>query len=454
MDKSRRRLENEIKFSDAQIAYLKEHDSLTGMVNLPVIRKNIEHLIQDHDHDALAVLLLGVDCFRLINGTLGSIAGDLILQKISQRIHLHCQKNDLLARKGGDEFLIVIPNISSKEAARRAKLILQTVNKPFFIDGEEINITASIGISLYPKDATCAEDLLIYADFALHHVKEMGKNNYVFFTKKIGQARKYIQLIQNDLNNAIKNRQLFLNYQPKIDTHSQRIVGAEALLRWKHPHLGLIAPDHFIPIAEKMGLIASLGNWVLQQGCLQAKRWQCMHPKPLIMAVNVSAKQFYDFRIKEPLLISHIQSALEESSLPAELLELEITESALMRDDEASKCILKKIKELGVVLACDDFGVGYASFGQLKKLPIDVLKIDKSLIKDITTDSIDVTIIRAIITIARRLHIKIVAEGVENEAQFLLLKDLGCDMVQGNYFCKAIDAQSLEEKFIQAQLKL
>lgn len=442
--KSRKTLEVEVISDDAKIMYLNTHDKLTGVGDFTLIREQIDKQIKNNPHRAMAILLLDIDEFGFVNNTLGSASGDLILQKVVQRMLLHIHQGDLLGRKGGDEFISLLQDVDSHEASKRATLMLKTLNDPFFISNQKINISASLGISLYPDDAQCAEDLLIAADFALNQVKETGKSNYRRFTKSLGKRMKYLQVLQKDLHQAITQNELFVLYQPKISTRDQAIKGAEALLRWRHPTLGVISPLSFIPIAEKTGLIVPIGEWILCQACMQGMAWNKANSKrPISVSVNVSARQFQSFQTGRNSLVTTVRKQLKNTMLSPELLELEITESIFMKEDRQTRSTLKKLKDLGVLLSCDDFGVGYSSFSQLKKVPIDILKIDQSLIADIPHNQVDVTIVRSIIAIARQLHIKVIAEGVEHEAQFLTLMDLGCDMVQGNYFSKAVDASKI-----------
>ncbi len=410
-------------------------DPLTGIASLICLRESLETLVVRQPGVDLSVLQLGVDNFKVVNDMLGSVIGDLVLQQLVVRLQALLPKNAMLARKSGDEFLLVLLDSGAQKIRLWVKKILQELSRPFLLAGQTIYITVSIGISTYPKHSQMIDELLGFADFALSHIKERSENNYQFYTQYIGKKSHYTHLIQQDLHRAIDQQQLLLYYQPKICCRDERIIGVEALLRWQHPRLGLIAPDAFIPIAEKRGLIMTIGEWVLMQACMQAKIWQKTHHEAIVMAVNVSLRQVQ--RVHGRRLIDVIAQILKATALPPHLLELEITESTLVHEDKYVRKILQQIRELGVLISCDDFGAGYTSLRQLKRLPIDIIKIDRSLIKDVAHNMIDLSIIRAIVSIARQLKVQVVAEGVENEAQYLALKANGCDVVQGNYFAKA-----------------
>ena len=440
------RLKTKLRHANTQINRLTEHDPLTGVLNFTLIQQMIQQFIDSQPNtNQLAILLLGIDNFNVINTVYGSSVGDVILQKVSDRIKRYCHEEDILARKDGDKFIVVFRNVDSvHEISRRTKQILRSLAQSFSINDLKVSITASVGISIYPVDAQNTNDLLVCASIALSQSKAMGKNHHQYFTPKMGNKVQYTHTIQTELIGALERHEFSIYYQPQVTISNRRILGVEALMRWNNPRLGLVMPDDFIPIAEAIGQIIPIGNWILHEACKQAQRWQ-QAGCPLQISVNVSALQFQTFNTNDKTrLIKSVQSALAASSLAPELLELELTESAIMRSDALTTRMLKKIKALGVQISCDDFGMGYSSFNRLKQLPLDTIKIDQSLIDDIHKEAIDATIVRAIITIAQQLNIKTLAEGVENIHQFNALCDMGCDFIQGYYFCKPMLPDELD----------
>jgi diguanylate cyclase (GGDEF)-like protein len=388
----------------------------------------------------VAVMHIDLDRFKVVNETLGHYVGDALLKQAAERIRKSTREGDTVARVGGDEFTIVFPNITSLQAlSTTAEKILNDLAKPFPGDGQELFLSASIGLSLYPDDAGTVDEVIKHADAAMYSAKHLGRNNFQFFTADLNQEVQERMLIEGGLRNAIQRDELSLLYQPKIDLATRQIYGAEALLRWVHPKLGKISPARFVPVAEEAGLVGQIGEWVLRTACRQIREWQDAG-FALQVAVNVSARQFQQYDVAE--LVMGIMN--ETGALP-ENLELELTESAVMNDAETSIVTLERLAALGVQIAIDDFGTGYSSLSYLKRLPLDVLKIDQSFVRDISSDPNDAAIVRAIITLARSLGIKVIAEGVENEAQLAFLNAYGCQYAQGYLFGEPLTIRQLEQ---------
>ena len=441
-----RRQKKIVEAAKARIRSLSLSDFLTGLPNLTQLRDHINQLITEAQQQGAkgAVLLIGLDNFKDVNDLLGSSVGDLLLQQVSLRIAAVLGPHDLLARKGGDEFVVVFYQVESFNTVMlQTKQLLRKLAEPFLLGDQELFITASAGICYYPEDADGAEALLAYADIALGAAKEKGKNNYQIFVKPMGDRVYNIQKMQKQLHLALQNHELFVHYQPQVDIQQKCVMGMEALLRWKNPEFGLVLPGTFIPLAEKTGLIRAIGDWVLCEACEEACRWQKDFPA-LRVAVNLSARQFQDIYCKNARhLIKVIEEILERTALPPERLEIEITESLIMIDYEAAMTALKKMKELGIRISCDDFGTGYSSLNYIKRFPIDTIKIDKFFIDDMVYEPVDVAIIRAIIDMAQRLNVEVIAEGVENKEQLRMLSELGCHMIQGYYFSRPLAVEAI-----------
>ncbi|HEV7817177.1 MAG TPA: EAL domain-containing protein [Janthinobacterium sp.] len=431
---------SERKRTEEQIRRLAYCDSLTGIPNRQAFLETLESelLRSKLGNKKFAVLFMDLDAFKRINDTLGHNVGDHLLKVVSERLRETIRPSDLvsrteannnLARLGGDEFTILIPDLERVENALNvAQRVKEAMRRPFLIDGNEIFVTASIGISLYPQDGDDCNSLLKYADTAMYHAKNCGKNNAKLYSSSLTmQIMSHVKL-EVGLRKALKNNELYLLYQPQVDVHSARIVGVEALIRWRHPERGIISPTEFIPLAEETGLIVPIGEWVLRTACLQAKAWQTGGKRPIRMAVNLSAKQFKDENLTQIVL-----SALADTGLEARLLELELTEGTLMDDARATMVTLDQLRGIGVYLSIDDFGTGYSSMNYLKRFDVRALKIDKSFISGLPQDSENAAITRAIIAMAHGLKMVVVAEGVETDEQLLLLEEYGCDMVQGYY---------------------
>jgi len=431
---------SERKRTEEQIRRLAYCDSLTGIPNRQAFLETLERELHRSKvgNKKFAVLFMDLDAFKRINDTLGHNVGDHLLKIVSERLRETIRPSDLvsrgdqshnLARLGGDEFTILIPDLERVENALNvAHRVKDAMRRPFLIDGHEIFVTASIGISLFPEDGDDCDSLLKYADTAMYHAKNCGKNNAKLYSSSLTmQIMSHVKL-EVGLRKALKNEELYLLYQPQIDVRSAEIVGVEALVRWRHPECGIISPTEFIPLAEETGLIVPIGEWVLRTACHQAKAWQRLTQRSLRMAVNLSAKQFKDENLTQIVI-----SALQDTGLDPNYLELELTEGTLMDDARATMATLEQLRAIGVYLSIDDFGTGYSSMNYLKRFDVRALKIDKSFICWLPQDTENAAITRAIIAMAHGLKMVVVAEGVETDEQLVLLEEYGCDLVQGFY---------------------
>jgi len=428
----------------ARIQYLAYHDALTGLPNRTLVMNRLDQAIaQAQRHkQMLAVLFLDLDRFKTINDTLGHLAGDTLLQQAGVCLAQVLREEDTIGRVGGDEFLILLPGLNSpQDAAHVTTKIIESLSAPFKVNGYELHINGSLGISLYPRDAEEAETLVKYADSALYLAKEQGRNTFRFFSPELDARVRARLHMENDLRHAIDNNELFLHYQPQIKQSSGRFIGAEALLRWQHPIHGLVSPAEFIPIAEETGLIISIGEWVLRQACSQACKWKALGTSDFQVSVNLSRRQLeqIDFAGK-------VAQILEETGCDPNLIELEITESSAMSEPEEAIVKLQALHDMGIQLAIDDFGTGYSSLAYLKRFPFDRLKIDQSFVSGIPEDGDDVAIVQITIMLAHQLRLKIIAEGVETEAQRKFLKAQGCDEMQGYLFGKPQLPEELEKQ--------
>ncbi|MGH8642609.1 MAG: putative bifunctional diguanylate cyclase/phosphodiesterase, partial [Burkholderiales bacterium] len=384
----------------------------------------------------LALLFVDLDRFKTVNDTLGHEAGDRLLQITAQRLYDCLRETDTMARQGGDEFVVLMDELTDREPITRvSQRILDAVGEPFIIDGQEIHLTASIGISVYPEDG---RTLLKNADIAMYRAKDKGKNNYQFYSTQMDNYSVERLSLESGLRRALEREEFVLHYQPKVNIASGLITGMEALLRWQHPELGWVAPGRFIPIAEENGLILPIGAWVLKTACIQNRAWQRQGVRRFPVAVNLSPRQFAG-----ETLLDDVKAALDASGLAPVDLELEITESMVMNNPEQAVKLLQQLKELGINVAIDDFGTGYSSLAYLKRFPIDSVKVDRSFVEDIPDDVDSMAIAQAVIAMAHNLRLKVVAEGVESEAQLGFLRGEGCDEIQGHYFCEARAASEI-----------
>jgi diguanylate cyclase (GGDEF)-like protein len=431
----------ERKRAEERLRNLADHDALTGLPNRLLLQDRLGLAVaQAHRHQKLlAVLFLDLDRFKVINDTLGHSVGDRLIHEVAGRLRTCLREGDTVARLGGDEFTLLLPDLrQAVDAVKVAKKVLDLVRMPFDIDGRELFVTASIGISLYPDDGHDAETLLKNADTAMYRAKEQGRDAYQLYTPAMNATALERLALESSLRKALTQNELVLYYQPILD-QTGRVHGVEALLRWRHPELGLVPPAEFIPLAEITGLILPMGPWVLRNACAQAWLWQERHAG-LSVAVNLSARQF-----QEPGLVGHITDALADTGLPPRLLELEITESNAMQNAQAAIQTLRELKALGVRISIDDFGTGYSSLSYLKRFPIDTLKVDQSFIRDIGADADDAAIATAVIALAHTLKLDVVAEGVETAGQRDFLAASGCDLMQGYLFSPPVTAEACGE---------
>jgi diguanylate cyclase (GGDEF)-like protein/PAS domain S-box-containing protein len=433
----------ERKHAEEQIQHMATHDALTGLPNRLMFSQLLNHAIHGAQRyqRQLAVFFIDLDRFKIVNDTMGHDAGDQLLQEIAVRLKQTLRAVDVVARLGGDEFVILIEEFSDlSQVETVAGKILSVVIKPVNIMNEECRVTASIGISVFPKDAKEEQALMKNADIAMYQAKEEGKNNYQFYSEDIQSKSLERQSIETNLRFALERNELSLHYQAQVDFKTNVIKGVEALLRWQNPYLGTVTPTQFIPIAEESGLIIPIGKWVIRTACAQNVAWQRAGLPPVCMAVNLSLRQLMD-----EFLIEDIKKALDDSGMAPNLLELEITESMVMHNPSRMIAVLTKIKNLGVRLAIDDFGTGYSSLAQIKHFPIDTLKVDRSFIRNIPLDAEDKAITEAIIAMGKTLSLTVVAEGVETVEQMDFLKDHSCDEMQGYYFSKPIVPEQFAE---------
>ncbi|SFH10135.1 bifunctional diguanylate cyclase/phosphodiesterase [Pseudomonas sp. NFACC45] len=423
-----------------KVSHLLQYDVLTELPNSMLLGDRLtQAMAQCRRHDRqLAVMFIGMDRFKRINNALGHPVGDEMLKRVARALATVVRESDSVFRYGSDEFVVILGDITDSQQTKGvADKLLTAINTPHPIDGHDLTVTASLGISMYPADGFDAVALIKKAETAMRNVKETGPNDYRFFTEDMNRRARQQQTIESGLRLALQRKEFVLHYQPKIDLRSGKVVGAEALVRWNRPDIGLIYPSDFIPVAEDSGLIVPLSQWVLQEACQQACRWQADGMRPLYLSVNVST---IDFRQRG--FVEGIARTLKETGLDPTQLELEITESVLMQNVDTTVAILKAVKRLGIRLAIDDFGTGYSSLSYLQKFPVDVLKIDKSFVGDLSIDSNDAKLVSTIISLGKSLNLHIIAEGVETLEQLEFLKAHQCEEAQGYYFSKAVEPQA------------
>lgn len=423
-----------------KLRYLAHHDSLTTLPNRHLFIDRLEHaLTRLNREEQLAVLFLDLDRFKVINDTLGHASGDKVLQLLGKRITAYIRKGDTLARLSGDEFAILLEDTSSSdEIVHVARHILEALDTPFQVEGHELFITVSIGISVSPNDGEDSLTLLKHADIAMYRAKDLGRNTYQFYSPDMSVKAFERLSLETSLRYALERKQFMLVYQPQLDVTTGKVIGIEALLRWQHPELGLVSPNDFIPILEETGLIVPVGEWVLYTACSQAKAWQEKYDTNLRIAINLSARQFNDTD-----LVATVKKCLQQTGLPANTLELEITETIIMQDRKWISSAFQSLENIGIRFAIDDFGTGYSSLSYLKRFSIDTIKIDRSFVRDVATDEDDAAIVSAIIAMALNLQIQIVAEGVETTRQLEFIKQKGCKLMQGFLFSQPLTVDQL-----------
>jgi len=423
--------------ANADLQHQANHDALTGLPNRVLFLDRLEREIARAERDgrhAFAVMVVDLDRFKVINDTLGHGPGDQLLIQIAQRLSLAVRAVDTVARTGGDEFLLLITGVQAPaDAAVIATKIVSQLDDSFSINATEVHSTASVGISVYPKDGTDAESLVAHADEAMYFAKQSGRNGFQFFSPGMSVFSLERLDLERDLRRALPLKQFEVHYQPKIDIASGRMNSVEALLRWRHPTRGLVGPNDFIPLAEESGLMFAIGEWVLRESCRQARQWQDEGLPFLRIAVNISPIHFL-----QPKFLGIVRAALADHDLEPRYLEIELTETTVMDHAESSIRILEELSRMGVLVSIDDFGTGYSSMSYLRRFPIDKLKIDRSFIKDLTSSADAASIVKAIISLAHSLRLKVVAEGVETAEQLERLRELACDQYQGFFRSAAV----------------
>jgi diguanylate cyclase (GGDEF)-like protein len=449
-----RRANEELTSALAMIQKMATHDTLTALPNRALFNEALDHAVAQAERHgrSLAVFFVDLDRFKLINDTLGHGVGDRVLREAAVRLTSAVRASDLVARLGGDEFVLLVEDyVDAVEVAEIAAKLLAGFKRTFSIDGHELALSASIGISTYPEDGLDGPTLLSNADIAMYRAKEQGRNRFCFYHAELDEVSQERLALEAGLRHALERGEIEVLFQPKIDFSDGRPTGVEALIRWRHPQKGLLTPDKFVPLAEELGLIVPIGYWTLRRVCERARAWH-EEGHTLSVAVNLSASQFH-----QPELLPELKRILDETRLPAHQLELEITESMVMKNPERAGAVMRAMRDLGVRIAIDDFGTGHSSLGYLKRFPIDQLKVDRTFVRDLPHNSDDVAITRAVIAMAHSLKMSVVAEGVEHQHQFDLLRAEGCDEFQG-YYCRPPLAETellrflRDEKVRQARL--
>jgi len=432
-----------LEAANRQLRHLATHDPLTGLPNRVLLDDRLMQAIAHAERDAnqFAVLVIDLDRFKLVNDSLGHRAGDELLNEVARRLSGVVRNIDTVARVGGDEFVLVVsPSPERQDAEYVAQRVIEVLQAPARISGVDLRISPSIGIAFYPADGASTEALMVNADAAMYCAKQRGRNNVQHFEPGMDRITRERVGLRHDLHYALARGQFALHYQPKVDAATGKVHSAEALIRWLHPERGMVKPDDFIPLAEECGLMESIGEWVVREACRQSAAWQKEGLPPLRIAVNVAASQF-----RQGNLLDVIRRALHDASLQPCYLEIELTESAVMTDPEESAGILEDLSRMGVLVSVDDFGTGYSSMSYLRRFPIDKLKIDRGFIAELMTRADDASIVRAIISLAHSLRLKVVAEGVETLEQLDFLKSMGCDQYQGYHFSPALPAAEFSE---------
>jgi diguanylate cyclase (GGDEF)-like protein len=454
---------SQLKKAEKEIRFLAFYDGLTGLANRMLFMDRLDQAIvgAKRNKKHFALLFLDLDNFKRINDTLGHHIGDRLLKKVAESITNSIRRSDsatrlgkegepdsLIARLGGDEFTILVTDLKDPEyAALIAERLLKVIPVVYGFDGNDVSITTSIGISVFPEDGNKADTLLKNADTAMYHAKKEGKNTYQFFMDSMNKAALERFSMDRDIKKALQNNEFVLYYQPQLNLSDRKIVGAEALIRWHHPIRGMISPDKFIPIAEESGIIIEINRWVFLTACQQAEQWIKQGLCPITIAINLSG-----YKLASQKIIETIETVLQQTKFDAQNIEIEITENVLMQDTKATVSTLSKIKDLQLNIALDDFGTGYSSLSYLTSFPVDTIKIDRSFVMDCTSKSSNLVIIKAIIAMGHSLGKKIIAEGIETEEQYHLMKDFGCDECQGYYFSRPVPQDEFVKLLTQGSL--
>jgi len=440
-----------LEAANKQLRHLASHDALTGLPNRVLLDDRLSQAVAHAEQDghSFGVAMFDLDRFKVVNDSLGHRAGDALIKEVAHRLAGVARGTDTVGRLGGDEFLFIMDRLAKREDAEHiARRAVKALELPIRLDGVDLHTSASIGIAMFPADGKSAEGLIANADAAMYCAKQRGRNNIQCYAEGMNSATQERVKLESDLHQALSLKQLELHYQPKVDTKTGLIHGVEALARWRHPQRGLVPPGEFIPLAESCGLIDGIGEWVVRESCRQARAWQLEGLPPLRVAVNLSAFQF-----RHGNLLQMIREALQAAQLEPRFLEVEITESALMSDPEESVTILEQLSRMGVVVSVDDFGTGYSSMSYLRRFPIDKLKIDRGFIAELISRADDASIVRAIVSLAHSLRLKVVAEGVETSEQLNVLRSIGCDQYQGFCFSPAVPAAQFAALLRESQQK-
>lgn len=432
------------KVAEQRVKYLAYYDGLTGLANRTLLKDRLAQALADarRQKHKVALLFLDLDGFKDINDSLGHSVGDLLLQGVAERLKTWGREQDTIARLGGDEFLVMLTHVRDvPDAAVAAERFMDAIDGAFIVQGHSLQVSCSLGISIFPEHGEDGETLIKNADAAMYSAKQSGRNSFRFFTEDLNAGAVERLTLENCLRSALAKEELFLMYQPQIDITTGKIAGLEALLRWQHPELGLVPPDRFIRIAENSGMIVPIGEWVIRTACSQARKWQDAGIPPVTVAVNVSAVQF-----RQEGFCELVRRILRETGLSPQYLELELTESLLLANAELMLSVMRELKTMGVTLAIDDFGTGYSSFSYLRQFRVNRFKIDRSFIRDVATNADAAAITAAIISMAKSLRLKVIAEGVEDEAQMTFLRAQQCDEIQGYYFSRPLAVDKVADK--------